>query len=180
MAMILSMIMFVVSSSVSTIPAYASMAKTSIKSVTATSGGFKLTWKKTSGVTGYQIQYSTSKSMKSAKTSKITKASSAMSIVECKSIPSGFYISWKSIDSYDKKITCIIQWSKNKNFSSDVYTKTITSPLDEKITSTAVYDTSDSMSSGKYYVRIKAKSSSGTAYTWSSLKTVTVTIYGSY
>jgi hypothetical protein len=54
---------------------YDSIGKTSISKLTATSKGFKVTWKKQKkGTTGYQIQYSTSKkfSSKYTKTKKVT------------------------------------------------------------------------------------------------------------
>ena len=43
-------------------------AKTSIKTLEAKNYGFKVTWTKKSGVTGYQIKYSTSSSFKNSKT----------------------------------------------------------------------------------------------------------------
>ena len=58
-----------------TIKKVSSPKKTSIKKLTAKKKALKVTWKKTSGVKGYQIQYSLKKNFKGSKTVTITKSS---------------------------------------------------------------------------------------------------------
>jgi len=61
LSLLLSVVMLVSAMSLVDFSAFASskLPATSITSLSAKDNGFKIKWKKKSGITGYQIQYST-------------------------------------------------------------------------------------------------------------------------
>lgn len=115
LSIILAVIMAVTSLSAVTFSAYAaSVPKTSISKLEAKSAGFKVTVKKASKVTGYQIQYSTSSKMKSAKTAKTTKTSKTISGLKGSK---KYYVRVRSYKTSGKK-TKYSSWSKKKSVTT--------------------------------------------------------------
>lgn len=87
-------------------PAAATLSK-----LTASSKAFKASWKKVSGVKGYELRYSTSKTMKSAKTVAITKASTVSKTVKKLKSKKTYYVQIRTYKVVDGK-KVYSDWSK--------------------------------------------------------------------
>lgn len=124
----------------------ASMPTTTITSVKAQSKAFTVKWKKKSGITGYQIQYSTnSKFKKGNKTIKIKKAKTVSKKITGLKPSKKYYVRIRTYKIVDKK-TYYSNWSKKKC----VTTKSST-PISAATTTTQTHCTNNnnhSMSCG--------------------------------
>lgn len=93
----------------------ASQAAVKLSSVKNISGkSIKVTWKKKSGVTGYQVQYSTSSKMKKAKTVTVKKAKATSATISKLKKGKKYYV---RVRAYTKKKgkTKYTAWSAKKN-----------------------------------------------------------------
>ena len=93
-------------------------SNTAVTKVTAAKKALKLTWKKASGSSGYQIQYSLYKNMKGAKTVTVSNAGTTSRTI--KSLKSGkrYYVrvrSYKKVKVGGKTKTYYGKWSGVKN-----------------------------------------------------------------
>ncbi len=92
--------------------------KTSFKSVTAASKGFTAKWSKdSSGVTGYQVQYSTNKNFKSAKTKTVSKASATSQKITKLKAKKKYYVrvrTYKTVKINGKSTKIYSAWSSSK------------------------------------------------------------------
>ena len=96
----------------------ASMPTTTITSVKAQSKAFTVKWKKKSGITGYQIQYSTnSKFKKGNKTIKIKKAKTVSKKITGLKPSKKYYVRIRTYKIVNKK-TYYSSWSKKKNVTT--------------------------------------------------------------
>ena len=94
-----------------------SFSNTSISKVTAKKKAFNVKWKKASGVTGYEIQYSTKKNMKNAKKVKIKKASSTSKTIKKLKAKKKYYVrirTYKTVNINSKNKTYYGKWSGKK------------------------------------------------------------------
>jgi hypothetical protein len=93
------------------------VAKTSISKLTATKKGFKITWKKNSKATGYQIQYSTDKNFKkNNKTVTVSKNSTLSKTVSGLTANKKYYV----------RVRCYKTENGKKYYSSWTGSKTVT------------------------------------------------------
>lgn len=92
---------------------------TSITKVTAQAAAFKVTWKKGSGITGYQIQYSTSGKFakKSTKTLKVNKAKTTSKTISKLAGQKKYYVRVRTYKTKGKKTT-YSSWSKAKSVTT--------------------------------------------------------------
>jgi len=96
----------------------ASMPTTTITSVKAQSKAFTVKWKKKSGITGYQIQYSTnSKFKKGNKSIKIKNAKTASKKITDLKSSKKYYVRIRTYKIVNKK-TYYSNWSKKKNVAT--------------------------------------------------------------
>ena len=97
----------------------ASMPTTTITSVKAQSKAFTVKWKKKSGITGYQIQYSTNSkfSMKNTKIVKIKKAKTASKKITDLKSSKKYYVRIRTYKIVKKKKS-YSSWSKKKNVTT--------------------------------------------------------------
>ena len=101
---------------------YSSIGQTSMSKLTATSKGFKITWKKqTSGTTGYQIQYSTDKNFKKAKTITVSKNSTTSKIINKLKAKKNYYVRIRTYKTYNlngNKTKVSTSWSASKKITT--------------------------------------------------------------
>ena len=92
---------------------------TSITSLTAKDNGFTVKWKKKSGITGYQIQYSTNSkfSKKSTKTVKIKKAKTTSKKISDLEPSQKYYVRIRTYKISNKKSN-YSTWSKTKSVTT--------------------------------------------------------------
>ena len=91
---------------------------TSIAKVESKAKGFKVTWKKKSKITGYQIQYSTSSKFKKAETKTITKAkTTSATISKLKGCNKKYYVRVRTYKIVKKK-KVYSSWSKAKGVTT--------------------------------------------------------------
>ena len=96
----------------------ASMPTTTITSVKAQSKAFTVKWKKKSGITGYQIQYSTnSKFKKGNKSIKIKSAKTVSKKITKLKVAKKYYVRVRTYKIVNKK-TYYSSWSKKKNVTT--------------------------------------------------------------
>ena len=96
----------------------ASMPTTTITSVKAQSKAFTVKWKKKSGITGYQIQYSTnSKFKKGNKSIKIKNAKTVSKKITKLKVAKKYYVRIRTYKIVNKK-TYYSNWSKKKNVTT--------------------------------------------------------------
>lgn len=113
LSLLLSAVMLVSAMSLVDFSAFAAskLPATSITSLSAKDNGFKIKWKKKSGITGYQIQYSTdSKFKKGNKSIKIKKAKIVSKNITGLKASKKYYIRIRTYKG--KKYS---NWSKKKN-----------------------------------------------------------------
>ncbi len=94
----------------------ASLPSTSITSVSAKNGGFKVNFKKASNITGYQVQYATDKSFTNKKSVKVKNASSKT--VTGLTGDKKYYIRVRTYKTSNGKTT-YSSWSKTKTVTTD-------------------------------------------------------------
>lgn len=95
LSLLLSVVMLVSAMSLVDFSAFASskLPATSITSLSAKDNGFKIKWKKKSGITGYQIQYSTnSKFKKGNKSIKIKNAKTVSKKITKLKVAKKYYV----------------------------------------------------------------------------------------
>ena len=90
-----------------------SLAKPSVKKIKANSKSLKITWKRKSGVNGYEIQYSTSKKFKKAKIIIIKKSKAKSKIIKKLKRKKKYYIRIRTFKIIKGKIYKS-KWSKKK------------------------------------------------------------------
>lgn len=112
----------------------------SVKRVSSTK--IKVTWKKVSSATGYQIQYSTSSRFKHAKSITIKSYKATIKTISGLSKNKKYYVRVRTYKVVNKE-TAYSSWSRSK------WAKTSTSSTSHKTSSNTVYCTS----SGKCYHR---------------------------
>ena len=119
LTIVMTVIILVAAITSSTVTFAASVPTTTITSVKAQSKAFTVKWKKKTGITGYQIQYSTSSkfSKKSTKTVKIKKAkTTSKKITDLKSSKK-YYVRVRTYKNSKKK-TDYSAWSKKKSITT--------------------------------------------------------------
>lgn len=113
LSLLLSVVMLVSAMSLVDFSAFAAskLPATSITSLSAKDNGFKIKWKKKSGITGYQIQYSTnSKFKKGNKSIKIKNAKTISKKITKLKVAKKYYVRIRTYKG--KKYS---NWSKKKN-----------------------------------------------------------------
>ena len=113
LSLLLSVVMLVSAMSLVDFSAFAAskLPATSITSFSAKDNGFKIKWKKKSGITGYQIQYSTnSKFKKGNKSIKIKNAKTVSKKITKLKVAKKYYVRIRTYKG--KKYS---KWSKKKN-----------------------------------------------------------------
>lgn len=113
LSLLLSVVMLVSAMSLVDFSAFAGskLPATSITSLSAKDNGFKIKWKKKSGITGYQIQYSTnSKFKKGNKSIKIKNAKTVSKKITKLKVAKKYYVRIRTYKG--KKYS---KWSKKKN-----------------------------------------------------------------
>lgn len=113
LSLLLSVVMLVSVVSLVDFSAFAAskLPATSITSLSAKDNGFKIKWKKKSGITGYQIQYSTnSKFKKGNKSIKIKNAKTVSKKITKLKVAKKYYVRIRTYKG--KKYS---KWSKKKN-----------------------------------------------------------------
>lgn len=133
LSLLLSVVMLVSAMSLVDFSAFASskLPATSITSLSAKDNGFKIKWKKKSGITGYQIQYSAnSKFKKGNKTIKIKKVKTLSKKITGLKPSKKYYVRIRTYKIVNKK-TYYSNWSKKKcvttKSSTPISTATTTS-----------------------------------------------------
>ncbi|MDD5952683.1 MAG: fibronectin type III domain-containing protein [Oscillospiraceae bacterium] len=90
------------------------VGKVSSLKATAASKAVKLTWKKSSSISGYEIQYSTSKNFKSVKTVKVSKSKTSYIIKSLKGSKK-YYVRIRAYKNYTdelgQKVKAVGKWS---------------------------------------------------------------------
>lgn len=106
----------------------ATVKKTSVTSVSAQPAGFKVKWKKVSGVTGYQVQYSTSSkfSAKTTKSVKVKKAASVSKTIKGLQSKKKYYVRVRAYKDKNKKST-YSAWSAKKQVTTKMASTTVRS-----------------------------------------------------
>lgn len=120
LSLLLSVVMLISIVSLVDFSAFAAskLPATSITSLSAKDNGFKIKWKKKSGITGYQIQYSTnSKFKKGNKTIKIKKAKTVSKKITGLKPSKKYYVRIRTYKIVNKK-TYYSSWSKKKNVTT--------------------------------------------------------------
>lgn len=95
-------------------------AKTTIKLGSAKKTSLKVTWKKVSGASAYQVQYSTSSKFKGAKTVKVSKNSASKTLTKLKKNKK-YYVrvrSYKTIKENNKNKNLYSSWSAKKSLKT--------------------------------------------------------------
>lgn len=95
-------------------------AKTTIKLGSAKKTSLKVTWKKVSGASAYQVQYSTSSKFKGAKTVKVSKNSASKTLTKLKKNKK-YYVrvrSYKTIKENKKNKNLYSAWSAKKSLKT--------------------------------------------------------------
>lgn len=95
-------------------------AKTTIKLGSAKKTSMKVSWKKVSGASAYQIQYGTSSSFKGAKTIKVSKSSASKTLTKLKKNKK-YYVrvrSYKTIKENKKNKNLYSAWSAKKSLKT--------------------------------------------------------------
>lgn len=113
LSLLLSVVMLVSAMSLVDFSAFAAskLPATSITSLSAKDNGFKIKWKKKSGITGYQIQYSTnSKFKKGNKSIKIKNVKTVSKKITKLKVAKKYYVRIRTYKG--KKYS---KWSKKKN-----------------------------------------------------------------
>ncbi len=111
LTIVMTVIILVAAITSSTVTFAASMPTTTITSVKAQSKAFTVKWKKKSGITGYQIQYSTnSKFKKGNKSIKIKNAKTVSKKITKLKVAKKYYVRIRTYKG--KKYS---KWSKKKN-----------------------------------------------------------------
>ena len=116
LSLLLSVVMLVSAMSLVDFSAFAAskLPATSITSLSAKDNGFKIKWKKKSGITGYQIQYSTnSKFKKGNKSIKIKNAKTISKKITKLKAAKKYYVRIRTYKIVNKK-TYYSSWSKKK------------------------------------------------------------------
>lgn len=116
LSLLLSVVMLVSAMSLVDFSAFAAskLPATSITSLSAKDNGFKIKWKKKSGITGYQIQYSTnSKFKKGNKSIKIKNAKTISKKITGLKSSKKYYVRVRTYKVVKKKIS-YSSWSKKK------------------------------------------------------------------
>lgn len=95
---------------------------TSISSVTAKGGAFTVKWKKVSGVTGYQVKYSTSSKFAKDKTKtvKVSKASTASKTISGLTSRKKYYVRLRAYKTVNGK-KYYSSWSDKKSVTTSAY-----------------------------------------------------------
>ena len=120
LSLLLSVVMLVSAMSLVDFSAFAAskLPATSITSLSAKDNGFKIKWKKKSGITGYQIQYSTnSKFKKGNKSIKIKNAKTISKKITKLKAAKKYYVRIRTYKIVNKK-TYYSSWSKKKNVTT--------------------------------------------------------------
>ena len=120
LSLLLSVVMLVSAMSLVDFSAFAAskLPATSITSLSAKDNGFKIKWKKKSGITGYQIQYSTnSKFKKGNKSIKIKNAKTGSKKITKLKSNKKYYVRIRTYKIVNKK-TYYSSWSKKKNVTT--------------------------------------------------------------
>ena len=121
LSLLLSVVMLVSAMSLVDFSAFAAskLPATSITSLSAKDNGFKIKWKKKSGITGYQIQYSTnSKFKKGNKSIKIKSAKTVSKKITKLKVAKKYYVRIRTYKG--KKYS---KWSKVKSIKTPKDTK---------------------------------------------------------
>ena len=121
LSLLLSVVMLVSAMSLVDFSAFAAskLPATSITSLSAKDNGFKIKWKKKSGITGYQIQYSTnSKFKKGNKSIKIKNAKTVSKKINKLKVAKKYYVRIRTYKG--KKYS---KWSKVKSIKTPKDTK---------------------------------------------------------
>lgn len=121
LSLLLSVVMLVSAMSLVDFSAFAAskLPATSITSLSAKDNGFKIKWKKKSGITGYQIQYSTnSKFKKGNKSIKIKNAKTISKKITKLKVAKKYYVRIRTYKG--KKYS---KWSKAKSIKTTKDTK---------------------------------------------------------
>ncbi|MFR5875311.1 MAG: fibronectin type III domain-containing protein [Eubacterium sp.] len=92
----------------------------SISKLTSKEKGFKVSWKKTSGITGYQIQYSTSSKFKNSKTSTVTKNSTTSKTISKLKDSKKYYVRLRAYKTVNGK-KYYSSWSDKKSVTTSAY-----------------------------------------------------------
>ena len=95
-----------------TMAAPAAVKLSSVKN--SSSKSIKVTWKRQSGVTGYQVQYSTASSFKSAKTVTVKKAKTTSTTIKKLTKGKKYYVRVRTYQKVSGK-TYYSAWSASKN-----------------------------------------------------------------
>lgn len=120
LSLLLSVVMLVSAMSLVDFSAFAAskLPAMSITSLSAKDNGFKIKWKKKSGITGYQIQYSTnSKFKKGNKSIKIKNAKTISKKITKLKAAKKYYVRIRTYKIVNKK-TYYSSWSKKKNVTT--------------------------------------------------------------
>lgn len=121
LSMLLAVMMLVASFGMTSTTAFAASKKpaaTSITSVKAQEKAFTVKWKKKSGVTGYQIQYSTNSGFKKGnKTVKIKKAKTVSKKITGLKASKKYYVRVRTYKASKKKTT-YSKWSSKKSVTT--------------------------------------------------------------
>lgn len=135
---ILFAIIMIFSCTASPISAYAATKPkaTSISSISATAGGFKVKYKKVSGVSGYQIQYATKSDFSNKKSVKVTKYSTTSKTVSGLNCKQKYYVRVRTYKTSKNK-TSYSSWSSKKSITTKMKSTSI-SKLTPKSTSITV------------------------------------------
>lgn len=129
---------------------------TSVKALTAKPAGFKVSWNRVKGVTGYQVQYSTSSKFKNAKTMKVKKDSVTSRTNQSLKPGKKYYVRVRTYRTANKKTT-YSGWSKAKSVTTkkNVTVKEVQSKVNAYIQSRGVkVDPSMKISESSWNARI--------------------------
>lgn len=118
LSLLLSVVMLVSAMSLVDFSAFAAskLPATSITSLSAKDNGFKIKWKKKSGITGYQIQYSTNSKFKKkdSKTIKVKQAKTNSKRIKGLKVAKKYYVRVRTYKLVKKK-SYYSSWSKKKS-----------------------------------------------------------------
>lgn len=118
LSLLLSAVMLVSAMSLVDFSAFAAskLPATSITSLSAKDNGFKIKWKKKSGITGYQIQYSTNSKFKKkdSKTIKVKQVKTNSKRIKGLKVAKKYYVRVRTYKLVKKK-SYYSSWSKKKS-----------------------------------------------------------------
>lgn len=118
LSILMSLLILVMSLTISTTVFAKEIPATTITSVKAQSKAFTVKWKEKSGITGYQIQYSTnSKFKKNNKTVKIKKSETVSKKISKLKSSKKYYVRIRTYKTTSKK-TYYSSWSKKKSVTT--------------------------------------------------------------